>query len=337
MTNKELIELVLAQTTSPTLKDAMSYDEQSGLIDLEGGTPSLATKLTDVELNEFLNNLVNLVVTTRVFGTLEGWDSGLGQFFRTGIQYGDIEEWFAVNIINAEDYDLTQPSKLLEIKKADIDTSFISTTDRKLWRVTVSIQLMRSAFLNENGLEDLIAKIIGQLQMSRDYYIYTNALTDFETIEQTAEITPITSVGDSANAKAGYEEILTLANQLALPSTSYNPKQIMSVTNRGNAILVLRPEYKSAYDVNVNASLLNSDKINLSNYFKDILVMGITEEDTIGYILDRDKYIIVNRINETTSFWNPYTLTTTYFYHNWLKRAVNPLVNGVKLIKKSSS
>lgn len=332
MTNIELINAILAQTTSPTLKTAMSYDEETGMINLEGGVPSLAEKLTAAEMNEFATQLINLVATQRVFGTIEGWRNDFSIFYRPSIRFGDIEQLLAVDVVNAEDYDGENPQKLLENVKPPIDVAYISTTDRKLWRVSISLQIMRGAFLNEYGLEDLVSKIIGTLEKSKNFYVYENALKDFTKITKTTNVQAISGVGDATNARKAYEQILKQVFDFAIPSRKYNEKGVLSTTNIGESVLILNTSYRASFDVNVFASLFNSGEIKDNKYFYRVLTANFEEPNTIGYIMDRDAYLVVNRIEEVTNFYNPYTMTTTYFYHNWLKRALNPLVNAVKLV-----
>ena len=114
-------------------------------------------------------------------------------------------------------------------------------------------------------------------------------------------------------ARKVYEQIIDLVTKMTIPNNKYNINAKLATTNMGEAILVLNTAYNASFDVNVLASLFNSDTISKAKYFKEVVVVNQpTDANCFGYILDPDAIILTNEKLETTSFYNQ---TYAFYYH----------------------
>ena len=150
-------------------------------------------------------------------------------------------------------------------------------------------------------------------------------------------ITAISGAGETANAQTAYEEILKLANDMSIPSTSFNTAGVKTLSGKGRCVLVLNPLYKTAFDIHVLASLFNSDKVGENKYFKEVIVAEIGDDKQIGIVLDEEAYLWGYRINVAQNIINPANLTIEEYYHRWVKRAGVPFRNAVRLVTQASA
>jgi hypothetical protein len=316
---------------SSMIADALGYDSNTGKlgVDLNTFSETLAPEIA----NEFLAVLSNKIVVQRVYDPLAGWNNPYEVFRREMSMMGDAEELLSVGEVADANYSTT--SSLTSTSTPDVKVAFIQTTHKKVWTTSVSMELLRGAFVQEFGLSSLVSLIIKKLRDSKELYLYDTIVEELKTgITIEAVITEIIGVGEAEASRDAYEEILTLVHKFTIPTADYNESGLRAITPKGQAILILNASYQASFDVNVLASLFNSSKIGQDSYFKQVLVvdLGAEESQVLGFLLDEDKYIYKDRINTTTSFFDPSNLITTTRLFNFVKTGVNPHVNGVKLV-----
>jgi hypothetical protein len=328
-TNLEIAVEVAKQ--SEMIADALGYNSNTGKLSVDLNT--FSETLQPEIANEFLSVLANKIVVQRVYDTLDGWANPYEVFRRELSMMGDAEELLSVGEVDADEYSTT--SSLLDTSTPDVKVAFIYTTHRKVWTTSVSMDLLRGAFVQEFGLASLVSLIIKKLRDSKELFLYDTIVEELkEGIVKEVLLPEIDGVGDTENARKGYETIVELAHKFAIPTSIYNESGLRAITPVGQGILILNASYKASFDVNVLASLFNSAKIGQDNYFKQVLVvdLGAEEEQVLGFLLDEDKYIYKDRINTTTTFFDPSNLITTTRLFNFLKTGINPHMNGVKLV-----
>jgi hypothetical protein len=332
--NNKAITIEVAKS-SQLIADAIGFnpDDNSISVDLKTFSESLQPEIA----NEFLSVLANKIVSQRVYDTLAGWNNPYEVFRRESSPFGDAEELLSVAEIDADEYSTT--SDITDHFVPDVKVSFIYTTHKKVWKTSVSMELLKGAFVSDYGLADLVSLIIKKLRDSKELFLYDTITEELKTgIEKEVEITEITGLGESEASRKAYEQIISLAMNFSMPTKNYNESDIRSATPLGEAILILNASYKASFDVNVMASLLNSAKIGDSSYFKKVLVvdLGVEEDNIMGFMLDVDKYIYKDRILTTTTYFDASNLISTTRLFNFVKTGINPHTNGVALVLSES-
>jgi hypothetical protein len=326
-TNKEIVAAV-AQTNK-NIAEFVNYAEHAD------GNYTMA-ELSQFETapstvyNEFLGVLVNKIVVQRNYTILGGWENPYSIFYKPTSALGDTEELLAVDLLDGEDY--SETSSLLSVQKPDVFNHYIYTEEKKVWKVSIAQPIIRAAFTTEGGLSALIASIIGMLRKSKELFIYDTMTEEFdEAFEITHEIEDIDDVGETEAARKAYEQIIALTNKLSLPSDDFNAQGLRTTTPKGAAVLMINPDYKASFDINVFASLFNANVVGENKIFARV-VMADMADDVLGYVLDPDAFLIMDRILQTESFFDGSNLITHFYLHNWVKFGMNPFVNAVKLI-----
>ena len=322
---------------NPTSKYAsfLEYDSKTGTIN--------ANKLSmfgdePVVANEFLSDMTNKIVVQRTYDLFRDWEMPFKVFMREMGRLGDVEELLTAELSVAHDYDGTDVP--FSAEKPDIVLSWIKTEDKKVSRVKLSYEIWAGAFVSEQGLSNIVGIILKNLRDTLELVVYDNIRTDFASktmFSKEKVITEISGAGETANAQTAYEEILKLVGDMSLPSDDFNTAEVKTLTGKGHAVLVLNPLYKASFDVNVLASLFNSDKVGENKYFRDVIVAEMEDSDQIGIILDEEAYLWGYRINVAQNIINPANLTIEEYYHRWVKRAGVPFRNAVRLVTKASA
>lgn len=287
--------------------------------------------------NEFIGDFANKVTRQHIVSLFEEkpLDSTFGRFLKTYGKVGDIEEYIATKLQAVTKFDSDKaPTNPFEVAKPSVVLSYISTTDKEFTFVTLNYEQWYGAFVNEGGLMSLASQILSELRDAISLDLYTaivKDLGDATKFIKTATIATIADAGDEANAKKAYEQIMQLRHKMHLPSKSgeYN---LSSLENAGTPynkmILFLNSKYASSFDINVLASLFNSDKIKLT---WEIIEFDSTATDVVGLLMDERAYVYGYRINFTQSIMNPRNMCINTFHHEWVKRGLVPLYNAVLL------
>ena len=333
-TNIQIATELCKKNPTKSYATFLEYDAQTGSINKDklamfGDEPSVA--------NEFISDMTNKIVVQRTYDLFRDWDMPFKVFMRDMGRLGDVEELLSAELSTADDYD--EDAVPFSADKPSIVLSWVKTEDKKVSQVKLSYEIWAGAFVSEQGLSNIAGIILKNLRDTLELVVYDNIRTDFASttmFTKSRSITAISGAGETANAQKAYEEILKLVGEMSLPSTSFNTAQVKTLTGKGRSVLVLNPLYKASFDVNVLASLFNSDKVGENKYFKEVIVAEIGDADQIGIILDEEAYLWGYRINVAQNIVNPANLTIEEYYHRWVKRAGVPFRNAVRLMKASA-
>lgn len=303
--------------------------------------------------NEFLANLSNLIVETRINRTVDGRrindliDSALVD----ATPYGDGRMHITVDTLTVNEY--SETSSILTNRKPTVDEQVISTTDRKFVAVTLNRWLMKGAFANEYSLAEAIGAIEEMLQKTKDIYMYKKIVSAYEgwvpTLEtqtQTIAIADTSALtgaelveGNKANALTIYEAIKRLSLAMQTPSRKYNDLGFEEMYNADDLVFIVNGKYESLINTYAIASLLNSDKLdNIKLYDKSIIIPqeqftnGEVGTDVIGWLVSKRKYEISPRFEVMTSFEDASNLMLQDFLHFWLNSGFVNGLAGVKLV-----
>lgn len=309
----------------------LEYDESTGSINKD----KLAMFGTEPQVaNEFIQDMTNKIVVQRTYDLFRDWDMPFKVFMRDMGRLGDVEELLTAQLSTATDYD--ENAKPFDAQKPSIVLSWVKTEDKKVAKVKLSYEIWAGAFTSEQGLSNISGIILKNLRDTLELVVYDNIRTDFASttmFTKSREITAIGGAGETANAQKAYEEILKLVGEMSLPSVNFNTAGVKTLTGKGRSVLVLNPLYKASFDVNVLASLFNSDKVGENKYFREVIVAEIGDANQIGIVLDEEAYLWGYRINVAQNIINPANLTIEEYYHRWVKRAGVPFRNAVRLVK----
>ena len=109
-------------------------------------------------MNEFINALVNRIA--RVIITSKMYKNPLREFKKGLLEYGETVEEVFVNIAKAHEFDPeTAESEVFKREMPDVLAAFHKLNYQNFYKVTISVEQLRQAFLSYQGISDLISRI----------------------------------------------------------------------------------------------------------------------------------------------------------------------------------
>lgn len=296
--------------------------------------------------NEFVANLVNLIVVTRLNNTSNGKRiNDLLDFVVTDqVEYGDGLGIISVDTLDVEDYSAN--TSLLTPRKPTMDEAVLSTTDKKLVAVTINRYLMKGAFANEYSLEEAIAVITSMLEKTKNIYMYKKTVSAYEgwapvdnsnqpvnvdtqiVTVKLIDTTGMDGMRKTESEKANAIEIFTQIREKSLsvqaPSRKYNELEFEEMYNADELGLIINSKFDTLMNNYAMATLPQSMKLeDIRIYDKSILIpseqLQVANRSTvIGWLASKLKYRIAPRFVVATNFFDGSNLNLTEFLHFWL-------------------
>jgi len=244
--------------------------------------------------------------------------------------YGDAEEILGFDVADGEDY--TETSTLTKVTKPKrTNVHYIATVSKKKYPMSFSMDVVKGCIVKEYALTQMVTLMMKRMRFKSDKLWYDQTLTDLATIDISEAIgNPDTD----ENAKSAFVKVIDIVKQMSIPNEKYNKAGYDMAIPEGELICILNSNASANFDVRVFASLLNSARINETKYFKKIYTANFEDPNTIGFILEGDSYLIIPRIERTTSFFDGSNLITNYWLHMWVRQGINPESQMVKLVGK---
>ena len=329
-TNVEIVKQLCKMNPSSRYAKLVNYNEQDNSINEDA--LSLFTDQPDIA-NEFISDMANKIVVQRAYDLFRDYKMPFDVFRKEMSRLGDAEELLSAKLASPSTYDGTATP--FGADKPDIVLSWIKTEDKKVVNVQLSYDIWAGAFVSETGLSNIAGIILKNLRDTMEYLVFTNIVADLSNaskVTKYATIQEVSGAGETANAQKAYEQIIKLAIDMSIPSDDYNTAEVLTFTPMGRGVLVLNSTYKASFDVNVLASLFNSAKIGEQQYFSKVIVAPLTGTKQLGVILDEEAYLWGYRFNVSQNIINPANLTIEEYYHAWVKRALVPFRQAVRLV-----
>lgn len=277
--------------------------------------------------NAFINALMNRIALVLV--TSKTFHNPLNMFKRGTLAYGETVEEIFINIARAHQFDQEIAEKEVYKREIpDVQSAFHRLNTKNFYKVTISNEELRTAFLSDYGLSDLIGRIVESL--------YNGAQVD-EFIQMKHIITdayeknmlyPVNVPALSENsAKSIVRTIKGISNSLLYPSTAYNSMGVVNHTPREDQVLIITAEADAYFDVDVLASAFNMSKVEFIG--RRVVVDSLGNPNIIAALVDKDFFMVFNNFEGFTENYNGQGLYWNYFYHVWRTYSRSPFANAV--------
>ena len=277
--------------------------------------------------NQFLNALVNRIAAVEIRSRL--YANPLAPFRQGTNRYGDLIEDVFVEMANAHEFDpRVAEDELFKREIPNVSTVFHKMNSQLFYKQTISNEQLAKAFQTEDGMRQLIAKIVDAMYSGANYdeflsmkNVFSAARTGFAYIKTA---TPSASTSDAIvmNIKAA-------SNLLLFASDLYNAVGVKNFTPRENQVLFLRADVEAIIDVATLARAFNMDKAEFMG--RTVLVDDFGANMDNVYAILADDSLLITRINldKFTEQYNAQGLSWNYFYHIWRTYAASPYSNAI--------
>ena len=288
-------------------------------------------------LNQFMDVLINKVAFTIVRG--KRWENPLAVFEKRRIDYGSTIEEVALKWIKAHSYrddwgdredDITN---LLKINRPDGSVAYHSINRRDTYPISINEMELQEAFNSENGLNELVARIMELPANSDAYDTYRIMLQLIKMYEDNwgfFKVNLSAAPTTEATGKEFLTKVRSIAGRLAFPSSLYNALTVQDIptfAQPSELVLLTTPDVQAVLDVETLASVFNLDKAELR--YRTIMVDEFPIPGAVALLTTEDFFVVHDKVYTTTSFFNPQTLTTNYYLHHISVNSVSPFVPAV--------
>ena len=315
------------------------------------GYPALA--------NEFVGALINRIALVRVKSA--NFNNMYADLKKGYLEFGEVVEEVFVNLAKAREFSVAKAEER-ELKRVlpDVRTAFHAMNYKVQYPVTIQNEDLRMAFTREDGVLDLIAKIVDAMYVANEYDEFL--MFKYLIIKAVAKGKMFPVGFDGSDIKNAAKAFRGVSNNLEFINTKYNASGVHTNTKRENQQIFMDSAFNATYDVDVLASAFNMDKATFmgrlrliddfttfdSERFSEIMensdfIEPITAEELA--LMANVKTILVD--DEWFQFYDNLTMFTekyvasgiywNYFLNVWKTISSSPFSNAICFVDTSGS
>lgn len=307
--------------------------------------------------NEFLNALINRIGLVLIQSKM--YSNPWSVFKRGKLEFGETVEEIFVNLAKAQTFDPSvAESNVFKREIPDVRSAFHIMNYQKFYKVTVSQDQLKQAFLAWSGISDLLTKIIESMLTAANYdefqvmkYMLAKKILE-------GRLYPVTVPAVSAsNAKTIISTIKGFSNDLEFLSNKYNIAGVYNFTKKNSQYLIVNSQFDAMTDVEVLASAFNMSKAEFmghkilvdsfgeidntrlaelfdgDNTYDALSTAELTALKAIPCVLvDKDWFMIYDNLDTMRDMPNGEGLYWQYWYHVWKTFSISPFANGAMMI-----
>lgn len=240
----------------------MEYQNLVPVVDSVEGIPAVGDIIYGYPAiaNQFLNALMNRIALVLVRSA--NFYNPFKELKKGTLAWGETIEEVFVEIAKAREFSVEKAEsrefkRVLPIVKA----AFHVINWDVQYPLTVQNDDLRRAFTSENGLTDMIARIVDSIYRAVEYdeYLLFKYLLIKGVANAEIKVETIPNVTADADKNAAIE-FRSLSNRLTFMSTEYNASHVHNATPRNDQFIFMDASYNAQFDVNVLASAFNMEK-----------------------------------------------------------------------------
>lgn len=315
------------------------------------GTPALA--------NQFLNALVNRIALVRAQSVT--FNNPYSRLKKGYLEFGETVEDIFVSIAKVIDYN-PDKGEGREFKRSlpDVRSQFHIMNWRVMYPVTIQDEDLRRAFLSEQGVTELIAKIVESVYTAAEYdefllfkYLIIKAVTK-------GQMYPVAV--DDSDMKNYATAFRSKSNAITFPKTTYNAASVRNNTPRERQVIFMDSDFNAKYDVEVLAAAFNMDKATFmgslfliddfttfdnerfevirdySDGIEEVTVAELTlMNDVKAVLLDENWFQCYDNMNKFTEKYVASGLYWNYFYHTWKTISSSQFANAIVFVANTAT
>lgn len=320
--------------------------------------------------NSFMNSLINRIA--QVICLVRSYQNSLKEFKRGMLGPGEMVENVWVGLVLPEGWtqNPANPGDVYKTNNPDNQATFHPVNSKLVYEITTNDAELSLAFTSESGVYDLVSRIVQRLTDSAEWdeYILMKYVLAKAALEN-AEAVKIVPELAAANGDAIITEMKAVSNDMRFMNTDYNiagvathspiDEQVFFLTAKSSAVLdvnSLAQAYNLSYkqfigqQVMINSfGFTDAEEERLDAIMTETAAQGLipgytafTDEQKailasiVGATIDRDFFMIFDKLYQMTSVFDQKHLNTNTFLHAWKVLSYNPFANSVYFAEESS-
>lgn len=288
-------------------------------------------------INEF-SNMVNRIARVYVLTTY--YTNQLAGFKRGELGPGESVEEAFVNIAKAHEYNpAVAESTVWKREMPDISVAFHKLNRKTYYKRTVEEAEIELAFLSSNGVADLIGKIIDSLRTSSEIDEFLQMKQLLINAIDNNEAYPITIAEPWENNSTNIAKQIKKASNLlsVFPANIYNPMGVPVQTPKNEQYLFMTAAFDATMDVDTLATAFNMERVEFMGHRIVIDNFGPDHDDVVAMLVDRNFFMVFDKLNRFGNIWNPEGLYTNYTWHVWRLYSKSPYSNCIVFTENDTS
>lgn len=279
--------------------------------------------------NQFVDFLVNRVGYT--YARTKAWESPLAAFKGPKLTFGATVQEIAFAWVDGHTY--TDDAQTL-LKKYEPEGAVAYHTQNRQMKYPISINEpeLRMAVLDEYGLNRIAAGFMTAPVNSDNYDEYLcmkQAIGTYENEYGFYKWHLSAQPNDEATGKEFLTAVRKAVGRFAFPTSAYNAPgvDIPVFAKPEELVLITTTDAAAVISVDVLASIFHVENAEIN--VRQVLVDQLPVPGAVALLTTEDFFIVNDTLYETTSFYNPETLNTTYWLHHWEVISVSPFVPAI--------
>jgi uncharacterized protein YjdB len=299
------------------------------------GSPILTYQTTQ---NEFLTSLIGRIAMTIIQNKTA--KNPLAVLKKGTVPLGsDIQEIFT-NMAKDTGFD-GKGDKLLTRTIADVKVLYHRISRKGQYPVTISKQMLQTAFTSYNELEKMLSSIVTAMYSgdSFDEFIlmknlFANAISKTKIVKAS-----VVHVNDETTGKAFIKAVKNASSSFTFPSIAFNTyyqnrpdsdkgDPITTWTPIEDQVLIIRSDVMNEIDVEVLAAAFNMDKVTFLASTLKVDSFG-SATNCLAVLCDRSWVQVYDNLFETSEFYNGQGLYWNYWLNHWQTYSYSLFANAV--------
>lgn len=250
-------------------------------------------------------------------------------FKRGTLQYGESVEEIFVNIAKAHSFDPQKAeTNFMNRELPDVKSAFHRLNAKDYYKVTISNEELRTAFLSDYGLSDLIGRIVESLYNGAQYDEFLQMKHIVADAYKTGNVYPVhVDPLSESTAKNFVRTVKGMSDTIEFMSNKYNPMGVVTYSSKADQILLISASANAYVDVDVLASAFNMDKAEFMG--QRVLVDDLGDPSIVAALVDREFFMVFNNFEGFTENYNGEGLYWNYWYHIWRTYSRSPFANAI--------
>ena len=353
-------------TLNATTLDILNVIRQNASYDYQQNVPEV-TQATDIPkvgeviygtpafANQFINALINRIALVRVQSAT--FNNPYSILKKGYLEFGETIEDVFVSIAKAVEF-TPEKGEEREFKRTlpDVRSAFHVMNWRVMYPVTIQDEDLKQAFMNLNGVTDLIAKIVDAVYTAAEYdefllfkYLLIKAISN-------GNMYPIINSheGMATPLEDWAVKFRGTSNLLPFMSSNYNEAGVKTTTPKDRQVIFMDARFNAQFDVGVLASAFNMDKADFmgrlflidklnefdndrfdiiranSDGLEEVTDAELTLMSNVAAVICDDNWFqVYDNNNKFTEKYIASGLYWNYFYHTWKTISYSPFANAI--------
>lgn len=280
-------------------------------------------------MNEFLGALVNRIAMTIVSNKMAR--NKLAPFKAGTLPYGkDIEEIFTDLATKALFDPAAAETDVFKRVLPNTKAIFHRENRRDFYKVTISNDMLRKAFLNETGLGQLTSTIVDSIysaDKNDEFKLMKELMTEFGPNFVTRTVPA--ALTDTDSTKAFAQLLKRTVLEMGFMNNTFNAQGVNTYADPEDLVLFVTPDVATMMDTELLAYAFNSEKFDTNAQIIVLDNFGTGLATTQAVLVDREWFKVYDTNFETTSQINAQGLYTNYFLHHWQTLSTSQFKNAV--------